>query len=83
MYGYNTNRKQDRLSLLLHGFALSGGIAGAALPAMERWLGLIWQWNERARQRRALAKLDNRPLSDIGLSRADADREACKPFWRP
>ncbi len=39
-------------------------------------------WCERARQRRALASLDDRLLSDIGVSRAEADREARKPFWR-
>lgn len=39
-------------------------------------------WRERARQRRALMALDDRLLRDIGISRADAEREVAKPFWR-
>jgi len=39
-------------------------------------------WNERRRQRLALESLPDHLLSDIGVSRADADREAEKPFWQ-
>jgi hypothetical protein len=35
----------------------------------------------RVRQRRALRKLDDRLLADVGLTRADARRECAKPFW--
>ncbi len=41
---------------------------------------LVWQ--ERARQRRQLASLDDRLLSDMGVSRTEAEREAAIPFWR-
>ncbi len=41
---------------------------------------LVWQ--ERDQQRRHLTALDDRLLSDIGISRADAAREAAIPFWR-
>jgi uncharacterized protein YjiS (DUF1127 family) len=44
--------------------------------------GLIPLWLERTRQRRDLRGLDARLLTDIGLSRYDAEREAAKPFWR-
>ena len=39
---------------------------------------------ERARQRRRLRALAEDPafLKDIGISRADALREASRPFWR-
>jgi uncharacterized protein YjiS (DUF1127 family) len=40
-------------------------------------------WLERGRSRRLLARLDDRMLHDIGLSRADVERESGKPFWRP
>lgn len=40
-------------------------------------------WLERARERRALCRLDDHLLKDIGLSRADIEREGGKPFWRP
>jgi uncharacterized protein YjiS (DUF1127 family) len=39
-------------------------------------------WQGRARQRRALARLDTRLLADIGVSEAEARRECAKPFWR-
>jgi uncharacterized protein YjiS (DUF1127 family) len=45
-------------------------------------IGLIARWIERTRQRRALAGLDHRALRDIGITRAEAAREAAKPFWR-
>jgi uncharacterized protein YjiS (DUF1127 family) len=39
-------------------------------------------WLERARQRRQLQQLGDHMLKDIGLSRADVEAEAAKPFWR-
>jgi uncharacterized protein YjiS (DUF1127 family) len=39
-------------------------------------------WNERIRQRQALAELDDRPLRDIGISRAAAATEVSQPFWK-
>jgi uncharacterized protein YjiS (DUF1127 family) len=38
-------------------------------------------WRERAAQRRALARLDDRLLRDMGLSRSDVEEEVAKPFW--
>jgi uncharacterized protein YjiS (DUF1127 family) len=35
----------------------------------------------RQRTRRLLARLDDRQLHDLGVSRIDAMREAAKPFW--
>lgn len=46
----------------------------------------ILAWLRRAvevsRQRRALYRLDEGALHDLGLSRADAWQEADKPFWK-
>ena len=46
--------------------------------------GASWLWRcaERSAQRRALAELDDDRLRDIGRTRADAQAEAAKPFWR-
>jgi uncharacterized protein YjiS (DUF1127 family) len=46
----------------------------------------IRSWIERSRQREALGKLAERNdylLKDIGVSQAEALREAAKPFWQP
>ena len=45
---------------------------------------LLCRWPLRRGQRRALAELARLPhlLDDVGLTRAQALREAGKPFWR-
>jgi uncharacterized protein YjiS (DUF1127 family) len=45
------------------------------------WI-LVTSWIERARQRNALAGLDDAMLRDIGITRVEAAREGGKPFWR-
>ncbi|HYZ27379.1 MAG TPA: DUF1127 domain-containing protein [Geminicoccaceae bacterium] len=45
-------------------------------------LGRVVRWHELACQRRALLTLNDRMLKDIGISRAEAEREAGRPFWR-
>ncbi|KAF0223951.1 MAG: hypothetical protein FD176_1549 [Rhodospirillaceae bacterium] len=52
-----------------------------AIPLVER-IDLILTWIERTQQRRALARLDDRMLADIGLSRTQADQESAKPGWQ-
>ena len=70
---------------------LTKGHAGAWLPQRARYwrvwstaaISMIALWVERGRSRRVLAALDDHRLRDIGLSRADAQLESEKPFWRP
>ncbi len=57
--------------------------ARSTSPMPVSLFDLIWQWHERARQRRALRALDDRLLSDIGIGRAEAEEEARRPFWLP
>lgn len=45
-------------------------------------IGTIATWYERWRQRQHLKDLDDHLLKDIGLSRAEAEGEAARPFWR-
>lgn len=52
-----------------------------ATAAGARALDTLLRWQELARQRRALLSLDTRMLADIGVSQADAAREAARPFW--
>ncbi|MEX2201117.1 MAG: DUF1127 domain-containing protein [Dongiaceae bacterium] len=54
-------------------------LPGHRLRHLLRW---FWLRTDKARQRRALARLDDAALRDIGLTRADAAKEAAKPFWR-
>ncbi|MBW7948516.1 MAG: DUF1127 domain-containing protein [Pseudorhodoplanes sp.] len=61
------------------------GARTPALPAPARIVASLWRWiascRARARQREALARVDNRLLADIGLTRREATREISKPFW--
>ncbi len=41
----------------------------------------LYQWRERAGQRRQLKQLDSGRLNDIGLSRSQVVDEVSKPFW--
>jgi len=43
---------------------------------------LLQEWRRRSRSRAELAKLDDRMLRDIGVTRGDVWREINKPFWR-
>jgi uncharacterized protein YjiS (DUF1127 family) len=48
------------------------------------WTGCVAlrQWRARARQRRALAQLDDHLSRDIGLTRAVAFQASRKPPWQ-
>ncbi|KAF0865508.1 DUF1127 domain-containing protein [Pseudomonas sp. LD120] len=41
----------------------------------------VWRWHAVARERRMLAGLSDTALRDLGLSRADVEREVTRPFW--
>ena len=60
--------------------AASAG-AESGSPWRKLCVRLVRAWRERSRSRRLLSTLDHRALRDIGLSPADAAREAAKPFW--
>jgi uncharacterized protein YjiS (DUF1127 family) len=42
----------------------------------------LLHWHDTARQRRALLALSDHMLKDVGITRADAEREANRPFWQ-
>lgn len=46
------------------------------------WLKSLANSLERARTRRLLGQLNERELSDLGISHADRLHEWDKPFWR-
>jgi uncharacterized protein YjiS (DUF1127 family) len=43
----------------------------------------VMVWRERSRSRAMLARLNERDIRDLGLTRTDAWAEINKPFWRP
>lgn len=63
--------------------------AASPLSALVRWghSGLItavdrlYAWMDAAQQRHTLSGLSDHALRDIGLSRADVDRETRRSFW--
>ena len=59
-----------------NGRRLSGVPEHAALT--DRWQRFI----RRLTTRRALLRLNDAQLEDIGLSREQAEREATLPFWK-
>ena len=71
---------------------IAHGAAAAARPwtrfvhAVDGKLGsladTLLTWQARHKDRMHLMSLDDRLLRDIGISNADVDREASKPFWR-
>jgi uncharacterized protein YjiS (DUF1127 family) len=54
----------------------------AFLLAARRMARLVWVWRSRAESRRTMSMLSDHVLRDIGVTRADVDREVMKPFWR-
>ncbi len=51
------------------------------LQALRRMIDMLLLWQERRRQRRALAMLCDDILKDIGISRLEAERESIKRPW--
>ena len=56
----------------------------ATRSALRSTLNTLGIWLARSSQRKALRELaqEGRLLTDIGLKRDEALREAAKPFWR-
>jgi len=56
--------------------------ASALGRALRSGLETLIVWQQRESERRQLASLSDFHLNDMGLTRADVDREVIKPFWR-
>jgi uncharacterized protein YjiS (DUF1127 family) len=49
---------------------------------LTRLFDALGAWQDRAAERRQLARLDDRMLRDIGIDSASARYEALKRFWQ-
>lgn len=62
------------------------GFVPTLVAAFDAGLGLMVDalitWQQRRSDRLRLQSMDDHMLRDIGLSRADVEAEATKPFWR-
>lgn len=63
----------------VRGFA---GIGASLGRVVLRVTDVLLTWQGRAAQRAQLAATEDHLLEDMGLSRADVEREVAKPFWR-
>ncbi len=76
MYRYTASDKSGSMIVRPIGRKTNAGV-------LARVVDLLLGWSERGRQRRHLARLDDRLLRDIGVSRAEVEAEISRPFWRP
>ena len=51
------------------------------LSLPTRLADTLFAWQERIDERHRLMTMDERTLRDVGLSRADIEKETSKPFW--
>jgi uncharacterized protein YjiS (DUF1127 family) len=75
-----------RISVPIPAVLVQATVAVAQAPvrvgqAIAAGLLTVFDWRERAVQRRMLADLDDRLLRDLGLTRADVYKECRKQFW--
>ncbi|NBF09439.1 DUF1127 domain-containing protein [Pseudomonas sp. Fl4BN1] len=49
---------------------------------VRSWIHALRNMQERARTRRLLSQMDERELSDSGISHCEQTEELRKPFWR-
>jgi uncharacterized protein YjiS (DUF1127 family) len=64
-------------------FGTIGGFGKLAKKVASDVCAWTGQCSARAAERRALSRLTDWELHDIGISRAEAGTEAEKWFWRP
>lgn len=71
----NAERKVNANAVQVNAWSAPGRL-------LQRSVSALLTWQERSNQRHQLSHLSDHILKDIGVSRADVEREASKPFWR-
>jgi uncharacterized protein YjiS (DUF1127 family) len=57
-------------------------VSSLHVPSPFGWISALIRMEARWRQRQTLLELDDHLLSDIGITRQQAEREVRKPFGR-
>ena len=70
------------MSIQVHHHPISVAARFGIGAGLEALVTAFYTWHDRVRQRKTLARLDDRLLRDIGLNRSDVEREVHKPFWQ-
>ena len=70
------------MALITHHGVVGLGHAEHVDGLLERLGALLKTWQKRGQERAELARMTDRDLHDIGLTRLDAINEIDKPFWR-
>ena len=70
------------MAYIAHHPLINSQPSGRFAAAVARLGATLRQWRRRIEERDQLARLDERTLHDIGLSRAGIYAELRKPFWR-
>lgn len=78
-------RGTPQFSSVRRSLTLPGAVDWVTRP-FAAFLAWLVYWDDLARQRRALSRLDDRQLKDIGVTRMEADEESRRwsaPWWSP
>jgi uncharacterized protein YjiS (DUF1127 family) len=72
------------MTMIETSFSMPGARVRVPEPLTHLWnlFGQVTIWRERHAWRADLCRLDDHLLADIGLTRAEAEVEIAKPFWR-
>lgn len=70
------------MALVSHGDLAAVGSADQGTSFLARAQAVLGVWQRRIRERLELARMNDRELLDMGISKVDALVEYKKPFWR-
>lgn len=78
--------KVARKQVVVEQYSQDHGRALRRFPGQAKTLVLamvrrVQRWQRLAYERRLLGSLDQHQLRDIGITRAEAQRESARPFW--
>ncbi|MBO6521557.1 MAG: DUF1127 domain-containing protein [Rhodospirillales bacterium] len=74
--------QQSSWSIENNGWRALRRIAPAMAEAAIAHFITMCEWQHRAEMRAKMARMDDRILDDVGLTREQVDAEASKPFWK-